>query len=121
MTTVFVAVAALATGAVMGYFACAVMANWWIKSGKTAKKSMGIMDKILIFEAALLIVYTIADMWLFYQKGSEPTTLTACVFSICGIENGVMGWIKTNKTNNSTTTTTVEPLIDREEPPDVGI
>lgn len=28
---------------------------------------------------------------------NEPATLTACVFGVCGFENGVMGWIKTTK------------------------
>ena len=56
-------------------------------------------------------------------------TLTACVFGVCGFENGVMGWIKTTKekqaaarTNGSgQTAAPVEPPTEREEPPDAGI
>jgi coenzyme F420-reducing hydrogenase gamma subunit len=29
--------------------------------------------------------------------GSTPDTLITCVFGICGVEGGVMGWIKTSK------------------------
>lgn len=86
-------------------------------AGKRAK-GMGTMDKILIFEAVVLISYTIADLVIFYHVGAEPTTLTACVFSVCGLENGVMGWIKTNKDNAGKEAP--EPPEDRTEPPDAG-
>jgi coenzyme F420-reducing hydrogenase gamma subunit len=29
--------------------------------------------------------------------GSTPDVLITCVFGICGVEGGVMGWIKTSK------------------------
>ena len=38
-----------------------------------------------------------ADLAVFWHTGNEPATLTACVFGVCGFENGVMGWIKTTK------------------------
>ena len=62
--------------------------------------------------------------------GSEPATLTGCVFGVCGLENGVMGWIKTNKDKAAEAARTSgsgyrpapeEPPTDRTEPPDVGI
>ena len=54
---------------------------------------MGVMDKVLIFEAVILIAYTVADLAVFWHTGAEPYTLTGCVFGVCGLENGVMGWI----------------------------
>ena len=84
---------------------------------------MGTMDKILLLEAVVLIAYTIAALAVFWHTGLEPSTLTACVFGVCGIENGVMGWIKTEKQRKEagTASNPPEPPEDRQEPPDVGI
>ena len=93
-------------------------------------KKMGTMDKVLILEAVILVVYTVAALAVFWHTGAEPSTLTASVFGVCGLENGVMGWIKTNKDKaaeaNKTRgsgekTAPVEPPTEREEPPDVGL
>lgn len=93
-------------------------------------KRMGTMDKVLILEAVILVAYTVAALVVFWHTGNEPATLTACVFGVCGLENGVMGWIKTNKDKAMDTSKTsgsgektapVEPPTDREEPPDVGL
>lgn len=89
------------------------------KSGK-----MGTMDKILVLEAVVLVAYTVADLVVFWHTGSEPSTLTACVFGVCGLENGVMGWIKTNKDKTNAPSGNGqdggEPAASRTEPPDVG-
>lgn len=58
---------------------------------------MGTMDKVLILEGVTLAAYTVAALAVFWHTGSEPATLTACVFGVCGMENGVMAWIKTTK------------------------
>ena len=88
------------------------------------------MDKVLVLEAILLISYTVADLIVFWHTGAEPYTLTGCVFAVCGLENGVMGWIKTNKdkaaeaaraSGSGRRADPVEPPTEREEPPDVGI
>ena len=93
-------------------------------------KKMGTMDKVLVLEAVILVVYTVAALVVFWHTGNEPATLTASVFGVCGLENGVMGWIKTNKDKaaeaNKTSgsgekTAPVEPPTEREEPPDVGL
>ena len=93
-------------------------------------KKMGVMDKVLIFEAVILIAYTVADLAVFWHTGAEPYTLTGCVFGVCGLENGVMGWIKTNKdkaaeaartSGNGQKAAQEEPPTEREEPSDVGI
>ncbi|MCM1221856.1 MAG: LapA family protein [Lachnospiraceae bacterium] len=104
MTWKSVAIAAIAmiVGAVIGY----IIAGKAIKALRKKirqlqkdenPKKMGAMDKILILEAVILILYTITDFVVFWHTGSEPYTLTTCVFAVCGLENGVMGWIKTNK------------------------
>lgn len=94
------------------------------------EKRMGTMDKVLVLEAVILVAYTCAALAVFWHTGNEPATLTGCVFGVCGLENGVMGWIKTNKdkatgTNKTSgsgkNTAPVEPSTDREEPPDVGL
>lgn len=86
---------------------------------------MGTMDKILILEAVVLVAYTVADLVVFWHTGSEPGTLTACVFGVCGLENGVMGWIKTNKDKANAPSGSGqdggEPAASRTEPPDVGV
>ena len=93
-------------------------------------KRMGTMDKVLVLEAVILVAYTCAALAVFWHTGNEPATLTGCVFGVCGLENGVMGWIKTNKDKAMDTSKTsgsgektapVEPPTDREEPPDVGL
>lgn len=61
------------------------------------RKRKGTMDRILIFIAVLLIVFTAVMIVLHVQTGTIPDTLCTCVFAICGGECGVMGWIKTTK------------------------
>lgn len=136
-STIIIAALALMAGTLLGFLACAILGainvikapSETTTAATTDKRKMGAMDKILILEGAILITYTVVDMWIFYKTGSEPTTLTMCVFTVCGVENGVMGWIKTTKekqtaTTETTTTATetVDPaeLVDREEPADVG-
>ena len=98
--------------------------------GSGRKKKMGVMDKVLILEVVILVAYTTADLIVFWHTGSEPATLTACVFGVCGLENGVMGWIKTNKDKaaeaakadgSGNQTAPMDPPTEREEPPDVGL
>lgn len=60
-------------------------------------KNVGIMDRILVFIAVLLLVFTAAMIVIYVKTGGIPDTLCTCVFSVCGGECGVMGWIKTNK------------------------
>ena len=136
MKTIIVAVVAWAIGAVLGFLlARAALRRLRHKVRdlrrqlRGEKGKMGVMDKVLILEAVVLVAYTVADMIVFWHVGAEPTTLTACVFGVCGLENGVMGWIKTNKDTAAEAARTsgsgqqaapVEPSTEREEPPDVG-
>ena len=99
MNMPLIAAAAMASGALLGFSLC--WAATRLAGGNhaaaarlatAAKKKMGTMDKVLI-----LVAYTAADLAVFWHTGNEPATLTACVFGVCGFENGVMGWIKTTK------------------------
>lgn len=139
MKTAIIAAVAMAGGAALGFLIChASMAYFHqrirclraqVRADKP-KGKMGIMDKVLILEAVVLIAYTVADLVVFWHTGAEPYTLTGCVFAVCGLENGVMGWIKTNKdkaaeaaktSGSGNNATPEEPPTDRPEPPDVGI
>ena len=104
MKIFIVAAAAWAAGALLGYFVARLAYKHLRKRLRTLrqerkppKKKMGTMDRILVLEAVFLVAYTVADLVVFWHTGSEPATLTGCVFGVCGLENGVMGWIKTNK------------------------
>ena len=122
--TILVALAAWIAGAVLGCLICRATIKSLRKRLKKLKspensEKMGVMDKILVLEAAILFCYTVADMIVFWHTGAEPTTLTACVFGVCGMENGVMGWIKTNKDKLASSAEQAQP--ERPDPPDAGI
>ena len=94
----------------------------------------------VIFGVVVLLLLFF-DLFLFNRKNEVPNfwhtlnlciiyILAACVFGVCGLENGVMGWIKTNKDKAAEAARTsgsgrradpAEPPTEREEPPDVGI
>lgn len=61
------------------------------------RKKIGVMDLILIIVATVLVSYTVANLIIFLRMGSEPSTLTTCVFAAATGELGVMGWIKNTK------------------------
>lgn len=120
--TILVAAASMAGGTALGYLLCRIFRRY-IPRHAPKKKKMGVMDKVLVLEAVVLFAYTVADLWIFYKVGAEPTTLTACVFGVCGLENGVMGWIKTNKDKAAEPSGNgpAAPEPERPEPPDVGM
>lgn len=137
MKTLLIAAAAMTGGAALGFFLCWAASRLNMGSrtaarrvAETEKKKMGTMDKVLVLEGMILVAYTVAALAVFWHTGGEPSTLTACVFGVCGLENGVMGWIKTNKdkaaeaartSGSGHQATPEEPPTDRPEPPDVGI
>lgn len=93
-----IAAVSWAAGAVLGFLlACTLLRKILSQRRRRQKKKIGTMDKILVLEAFFLLAYTVADFIVFWHTSAEPATLTACVFGVCGMENGVMGWIKTNK------------------------
>ena len=138
MKTMFLAIASMTLGTVLGFLVCGATARRLrrnTRGQRTAPKArdtpkMGVMDKVLVLEGVILVAYTVAALAVFWHTGGEPSTLTACVFGVCGLENGVMGWIKTNKdraaeaartSSNGQKATQEEPPTEREEPSDVGI
>lgn len=62
-----------------------------------AGNGMGAMDRILIVLGVFLLCFIVAMVVIFIKKDSIPDTLVQCVFGACGLEGGVMGWIKTTK------------------------
>lgn len=138
MKTMFLAIASMTLGTVLGFLVCGATARRLrrnTRGQRTAPKArdtpkMGVMDKVLVLEGVILVAYTVAALAVFWHTGGEPSTLTACVFGVCGLENGVMGWIKTNKdraaeaartSGNGQKAAQEEPPTEREEPSDVGI
>ena len=98
MKMLIIAAAAMAGGAVLGFALCWAATRLAggnrkaaARLAKAAEKKMGTMDRILVLEAVFLVAYTVADLVVFWHTGSEPATLTGCVFGVCGLENGVMG------------------------------
>ena len=95
--TVAVAALAMAAGTAVGFLLCRFLvprlyrARRLQRDGGGQRKKVGVMDKVLILEAVTLVAYTVADLAVFWHTGGEPSTLTACVFGVCGLENGVMG------------------------------
>lgn len=61
------------------------------------KKSIGVMNIVLIIVGISLFLFTLAMIQLFKEYGSVPDTLIGCVFAALGGECGIMGWIKTSK------------------------
>lgn len=129
-----VAIVAMLCGTLLGFVVCDAAMKRLRRRVKKLQaqiqgekpKKMGVMDKVLVLEAVVLILYTVAVLVIFWHTGAEPATLTGCVFGVCGMENGVMGWIKTNK--DKLNEKKEEPdapgdgaMPDQEEPPDVGL
>lgn len=89
MKIFIVAAAAWAAGALLGYFVARLAYKHLRKRLRTLrqerkppKKKMGTMDRILVLEAVFLVAYTVADLVVFWHTGSEPATLTGCVFGV---------------------------------------
>lgn len=53
-----------------------------------------IVNGILIF----LVLFTITILYLVAHDHAEPSTLIMSVFGFCGVEGGLMAWIKNTKT-----------------------
>ena len=68
-------------------------------SGKHERR-MGTMDKILVFIAIVLVIFTGIMIWLYKTTFAVPDTLITCVFMACTGEFGVMGYIKGQKEKN---------------------
>ena len=67
---------------------------------KSAGKSIGTMNIILIIVGIFLLLFTLKMISLFETYGMVPDTLVNCVFAALAGECGIMGWIKTSKEKN---------------------
>ena len=56
---------------------------------------------VLTIMLAFLLLYTIYNTFKFYTIGVEPSTLTACVYGFCGVEGGLMAWLKVVEHKNN--------------------
>ena len=131
---VVVAIVAMIGGTLLGFAVCGAAMKHMRRRVKKlqaqargeAPGKMGVMDKVLLLEAVVLILYTVAVLVIFWHTGAEPAALTGCVFGVCGMENGVMGWIKTSKDKlsggtNGSAESGAGATPDQAEPPDAGI
>lgn len=75
------------------------------------KKSVGVMNIILVIIAVTLITFTVVMIKTFWLYGAIPDTLCTCVFGVLGTECGAMAWIKTTKDKQ---TSRKQELEDRE-------
>lgn len=75
------------------------------------KKSVGVMNIILVIIAITLITFTVVMIKTFWLYGAIPDTLCTCVFGVLGTECGAMAWIKTTKDKH---TSRKQELEDRE-------
>ena len=64
---------------------------------KPPKNKIGVMNIILVFIAAALIIFSVVMIRTFWLYGAIPDTLCTCVFAVLGTECGAMAWIKTTK------------------------
>ena len=58
------------------------------------KINLNKMDVILVIIGVTLVVFTVRMIKLYEVTGSIPDTLVTAVFTVCGGECGIMGWIK---------------------------
>lgn len=58
------------------------------------KEKWKTMDVILVILAIFLLVFVIVMIAIYIRTGGIPDTLCTCVFSVCGGECGVMGWMQ---------------------------
>lgn len=65
------------------------------------KKKLKTMDVALVILLSVMIIFTVAMIWIFLRVGSVPDTLITAVFAVMGGECGILGWIKTTKDKQS--------------------
>ena len=91
MKSLIVAAAAMVLGTALGFLICGATVRHLRQRVRTLRrqtktgppKKMGVMDKVLIFEAVILIAYTVADLAVFWHTGAEPYTLTDALRLFC--------------------------------------
>ncbi len=61
------------------------------------RKPVGTMNVILALLGVFLLAFIVAMIVIFVRQGSTPDILIGGVFTLCGTECGIMGWIKNHK------------------------
>lgn len=65
---------------------------------KATKKKKGLYSKVIIIIVFVYLGYfTERVLSLFEKTGAEPVVIIGAVFSILGLECGVLAWIKNSK------------------------
>ena len=86
MKTMFLAIASMTLGTVLGFLVCGATARRLHRNthgqrtalkARDDPKKMGVMDKVLVLEGVILVAYTVAALAVFWHTGGEPSTLTA--------------------------------------------
>ena len=67
------------------------------ESREKLERQLGTMDRILVFLAVFLIIFTGCMITVFCVCQAVPDTLIVSVFSAAGLECGIMGAIKNRK------------------------
>lgn len=86
--TVVVAALAMAAGTALGVLLCRIVGPRLYRprrlqpDGGGDKGKMGVMDKVLILEAVILVAYTVAALAVFWHTGSEPATLAVLILMV---------------------------------------
>ena len=74
MKTMFLAIASMALGTVLGFLVCGATARRLRRNthsqrtapkARDAPKKMGVMDKVLVLEGVILVAYTVAALAVF--------------------------------------------------------
>ena len=80
---------------------------------------MGYSKKLVTIMLVFLLLFVIACFIVVWHTSVEPDTLILSVFAFCGIEGGLMAWIKTTKVKNTPQAITYpepkEPAVEPEE------
>lgn len=82
------------------------------------KKSVGVMDRILVFIGILLIIFIVIMIWIFCKYGSIPDTLCTCVFGACTGELGITGIIQATKNKYRDRQWEKEDRTEKKDPED---
>lgn len=65
------------------------LARYKKKQGK-GNFSKGVIVCMLLF----LFFYTLANLFIFYKTGAEPSTLTVAIVGFCSAEGGYLAFVK---------------------------
>jgi hypothetical protein len=59
------------------------------------------MKRVITGMLIFLFIFSQEVIFIMWKTGSEPSTLIASIFGFCGVEGGLMAWIKKLKIKRS--------------------